>query len=424
MIIRYKLWGENMAYNELIKNFSKIREYMSQFYIYGFKSRNEYTDKSSRSYDNERRRIESWLGDYMSFHQDSNGKNTFIAVDSRNISHNPLYNAFKAKSFTDNDIMLHFYIMDILSGNNAEPIREIADTISSDYLSMFDDYQIDESTIRKKLKEYEKLGIIKSEKKGKELVFSRNDDNADLDSWKDAVAFFSEEDPIGVVGSYILDKYENSPDYFTFKHHYILHALESEILYSLFEAIREHRAIEIEVYSSKKDNTGIHKVFPIKIYISTQGGRRYLMSYHYGFGRVTFYRLDSIKKILLKETESEYEKYCDLAEKFKRYLWGVSIGRSYNLNHIEMILYVGDDEQYIVNRLNREKRYGEVSAVDKNHYKFAADVYDAMEMMPWIRTFIGRITKLECSNQAVVDTFYSDLEEMKRMYGGDNNAVQ
>lgn len=72
-----------MAYSELIKNFAKIREYMSQFYVYGFKSRNEYTAKSLRSYDNERRRIESWLGNYMSFHQDSGGRNTFIAVDSR-----------------------------------------------------------------------------------------------------------------------------------------------------------------------------------------------------------------------------------------------------------------------------------------------------------------------------------------------------
>ena len=103
-----------MAYSELIKNFSKIREYMSQFYIYGFKSRNEYNAKSARSYDNERRRIESWLGDYMSFHQNSSGKNIFIAVDSRNVFHNPLYNAFKAKSFTDNDIILHFYIFDIV----------------------------------------------------------------------------------------------------------------------------------------------------------------------------------------------------------------------------------------------------------------------------------------------------------------------
>jgi len=28
-----------MAYNELIKNFNRIREYMRDFYLYGFKSR-------------------------------------------------------------------------------------------------------------------------------------------------------------------------------------------------------------------------------------------------------------------------------------------------------------------------------------------------------------------------------------------------
>lgn len=56
-----------MAYSELIKNFSRIRDYMRQFYLYGFKSRTQYHKKSVRSYDNERRRIESWLGDFMRF---------------------------------------------------------------------------------------------------------------------------------------------------------------------------------------------------------------------------------------------------------------------------------------------------------------------------------------------------------------------
>ena len=41
-----------MAYSELIKNFDRIRDYMRQFYVYGFKSRTEYDKKSARSYDN------------------------------------------------------------------------------------------------------------------------------------------------------------------------------------------------------------------------------------------------------------------------------------------------------------------------------------------------------------------------------------
>ena len=104
-----------MAYSELVKSFERIRSYMREFYVYGFKSREEYSIKSARSYDNERRRIESWIGDFMSFHQDTSGKNVFLSVDSRRIPHNPLHKAFKAKSFTDKDITLHFYVMDLLA---------------------------------------------------------------------------------------------------------------------------------------------------------------------------------------------------------------------------------------------------------------------------------------------------------------------
>ena len=43
-----------MAYSELIKSFEKIRDYMRDFYVYGFKSREDYTKKSARSYDDER----------------------------------------------------------------------------------------------------------------------------------------------------------------------------------------------------------------------------------------------------------------------------------------------------------------------------------------------------------------------------------
>ena len=63
-----------MAYTELIKNFERIRDYMREFYIYGFKSREEFEKKSSRTYDNERRRIESYLGDYMDFRMTHGGK--------------------------------------------------------------------------------------------------------------------------------------------------------------------------------------------------------------------------------------------------------------------------------------------------------------------------------------------------------------
>jgi hypothetical protein len=139
-----------VAYGELVKDFKRIRDYMREFFVYGFKNRTEYDAKSVRSYDNERRRMESWLGDYMSFHREASGKNVFISIDSRAIRHNPLYNAFKAKSFTAGDIALHFFIIDILADGGKLSVRKVLEKIDGDYLPAFDNPSaVDESTLRK-----------------------------------------------------------------------------------------------------------------------------------------------------------------------------------------------------------------------------------------------------------------------------------
>ena len=163
------------SYSELIKNFERIRAYMREFYVYGFKNREDYSKKSARSYDDERRRIESWLGDHMSFVRTPEGKNVFISIDSRNIRHNPFYNAWKAKSFTDGDVTLHFILFDILHEPSIKKtIAEILEEIDTKYLAGFESpMMFDESTVRKKLKEYCEAGIIATEKIGRKAYYHR-----------------------------------------------------------------------------------------------------------------------------------------------------------------------------------------------------------------------------------------------------------
>lgn len=415
-----------MAYSELIKNFERIRNYMREFYVYGFKSRDEYDDKSARSYDNERRRIESWLGGYMGFRQDAAGKNVYLSVDSRRIAHNPLHKAFKAKSFTNKDITLHFYILDILAGGSALPCREIVDRVNDEYLSHFSGaFSLDESTVRKKLKEYEDLGLLRSEKSGREVFYRRTDHGQlDLKSWLDALAFYSEEDPVGVIGSFLLDKLDESSDVFRFKHHYILHALDSDILCGLLRAIDEQRAVELTVKSLRNGRDYQRTVCPLKIYISTQSGRQYLLGYQYRGKHMSFFRLDAIKKVVAGSQEKKYDIYMGYQARFDQYLWGVSTGPDHNLDHIEMTIRFEPGEEFIVQRLEREKRHGTVEILDKHTCRFTADVYDASEMLPWLRTFIGRIVDLRCSSQFVIDTFCEDLRRMNAMYRGDGDVVQ
>jgi hypothetical protein len=410
-----------MAYSELIKNFDRIRDYMRQFYIYGFKSRTEYDKKSARSYDNERRRMESWLGDHMRFRQTPEGKNVFLCVDSRSIPENPLHNAFKAKSFTDGDVTFHFYILDILQEGEAFTVQEILDIIFDKYLRHFESqWQPDISTVRKKLKEYVSLGILRSEKQGRELYYSRTEDTVDLTRWADALSFYTEMDPMGVIGSTLLDKLDGKPDHFQFKHHYMLHALDSQILLQLLTAIGERRHIKfVNVSRRRADSTFWHYVLPLKIYVSTQGGRQYLLCYHNRFHALQFFRIDYIKQIEILEGETHPDRYNNYCQKFRSHLWGTSDGTGFNVDHLEMTLHFDDDEQYIPRRLEREKRNGTVELIDQNTCKYIVDTYDASELIPWLRTFIGRIEKLECTDEKVVRRFYADLDLMCKQYGGE-----
>lgn len=115
-----------MAYSELIKNFNKIRDYMRDFYVYGFKSRDDYTKKSARSYDDEKRRIESWLGNYMKFHQTVDGKNVFLSIDSRATRHNPLY---KASGLIEEESISGLVPWRVALGNDRKIIGDFAEYI-------------------------------------------------------------------------------------------------------------------------------------------------------------------------------------------------------------------------------------------------------------------------------------------------------
>ena len=410
------------SYSELIKNFEKIRAYMRDFYVYGFKSRDDYQKKSARSYDDERRRLESWLGEHMGFVRTPEGKNVFISIDSRTIRHNPLYNAWKAKSFTDGDITLHFILFDILYAPSVKKtIAQLLEQIDTNYLSGFPSAMMfDESTVRKKLKEYCEAGIIAAEKEGRKVYYHRTD-STDISDLNDVLHYFSEVAPCGVIGSFILDKEEADTDAFTFKHHYITSAIDSGVLAALFMAMQEKRAVTITNMTPKKDLPGRQRIVPLRVLISAQSGRQNLFAYLPEYNCFTAYRIDYLSNVKPEEPTPRFDELRAELDRMQSKMWGVSVKRNKwsteNLEHVEFTIKVGPDEEYIVRRLEREKRVGTVEKLDRQTYRFSADVYSTSEMIPWIRTFICRITTMNFSNRTLENQFKKDLEAMYGMYG-------
>ena len=277
-------------FQELIKNFDRIRDYMRQFFVYGYKSRSDYGEKSSRTYDNERRRIESWLSGYTQSAYAQKEKHVYISVDSKTIPQNPLYAAWKSKSFTDNDILLHFFLLDLLWENQeGMSAKTLCDCISMDYGVVFDS-----QTVRLKLKEYEELGVLSSHKDGKSLLYCllpspakilETSDSAFHPSpppssseiaaspWEQllaAVTYFQEAAPFGFIGSTILDQENQSNEWFQFKHHFIVHTLEDGVLADVLTAIRQQKRISFENRSTRSGSLSLQQGVPLKIFVSTQ----------------------------------------------------------------------------------------------------------------------------------------------------------
>ncbi len=411
----------HMAYSELIKNFENIRSYMREFYVYGFKNRNEYNAKSARSYDNERRRIESWLGEHMSFVRSPEGKNIFISIDSRVTEHNPLYKALKSKSFTDKDITLHFLLFDILhSPDVALPLPEILTEIDRRQKRFKVAMEFEESTVRKKLKEYTELGIVSPEKDGKRLIYRRADGDMPADI-SDLLHFFSEAAPLGAIGSFLLDKQDKHNDFFSFKHHYITCAIDSNVTAMLFAAMQKKRIITVTNHSRHSDRDLRLRIIPLRIFISAQNGRHHLLAYQPEHNMIKAFRIDYLSDVKLEEETPRFDELRSQLDSMQAKMWGVTVRRDPdghdNTEHVEFTVTVCEDEEYIIQRLEREKRIGNIERIDDHTYRFSAEVYDTSELIPWIRTYICRITDLHFSNHDLEKQFKSDIEEMYRMYG-------
>ena len=404
------------SFSELIKNFDKTRDYMRDFYIYGFKTRNDFQYKSSRTYDDEKRRIESWLGEFIKCSNSKKGKQVFISCDCGQINENPLYNAYRCKSFTKNDIQLHFFLLDILpedTENNFMSLNEITDKIINEFNIYFEP-----QTIRMKLNEYIKEGIIVSKKSGRSFLYAKSGDTFEKFSGNnteeitDMIKFFSESAPFGVIGNYILKSIKKINDIFMIKHNFIVHTLEDNILLSLCSAIDEKRYVRLENYGKSHKKTLITGI-PIKILVSNQTGRRYIIIYSGSCRRFMSLRLDYIKNVDVLDISENYDYYKEKYNKNSVNCWGTSFGQKRSkdgIEYIKMTLFIDEEkEKFILERLKREGRTGTIIKSEKNIFQYYGEFFDVSELSPWIKTFTGRIMNFETNNTALRNRFYGWL---------------
>ena len=416
-------------FKELIKSFPKTREYVRDFFVYGFKTRDDFKAKSGRTYDNERRRIESWLAPFVKQDYTGKGKNISLAIDSNLLDTNPLYRVWKTKSFTDNDIQLHFFLFDYLNTEEGFTIEQIADGFLEEYEICFDT-----QLIRRTCNAYIKEGLIRTEKIGKELLYYKNENFADIAArtprLDHALSFFTQSAPLGIIGDTILDNIDTKNSTFRLKHGFFVHTLEDEMLLLLLTAMREKCNVTVKIRGTRSLEESIFSGTPLQIFTSTQTGRRFLCIHLTEKKRFHCLRLDGIKNVELCKPASDdaspdtdstaaYDRLKQALDNNRPYLWGVSFqnGSRSRLEKVKLTIHADEErEMFIVERLQREGRGGRITKAAPHTFVYETEVFDSTEMLPWLRTFTGRIIDLECDNAFVRRQFVCDMQNMYELY--------
>lgn len=413
--------GDKMAgYSELIKNFEKIRDFTRDFFVYGFRGRGDYKTVSARSYDNERRRIESYLSEHIVKRHDSKGKTISISSNTTAKISNPLFKIWQTKSFTKRDCFLHFVILDILSLNQSLSVNDIVDIISRDYAFDMDDEPVDAMTVRNKLNEYTNLGIFEANKQGKTLYYSLKQNPLGLlkpetkDGLNTALSFYKNILPGGFMG-HSINRDTDSP--FIYRQIFFSQVLDDEVLIQVLRAIRDKKSALFNIVNAKSSSTVRSAVVPLMVLSNTRTGRRYVGIYSLRKNKYSTIRLDYIKDVEIKGKYPEYDAIKDKYRVLMKNSFSIMNKTAEGLQSVRMLLNIDEaSEQYVINRIKREGRHGVLNRVDNNVFEYTINVTDTLEMVPWLRTFMGRIIEIEGTEEWVISQFKKDIDIMMSMY--------
>ena len=146
-----------------------------------------------------------------------------------------------------------------------------------------------------------------------------------------------------------------------------MNAYDAEIIEAVLQGIHEKRKLRIVNFSRKSGQESEWKVIPMKLYISTQGGRNYILCMGAESHRPLSYRIDYIRKVVLEEVSPDYDRERERFAAMVQHMWGVISSKRKQLEHIEME-YNTEEETDVLIQLLTFGSYVKVLAADGTKY--------------------------------------------------------
>ena len=293
----------------------------------------------------------------------------------------------------------------------------------------------------------------------------------------ECIKFFSETAPLGVVGFFVLRKFENFRSNLAFKHNYLYRALNDFNIIDLLFAIENKKWVLLEYRNAApaflEDNQDLaeqtignitNKIcMPLEIRESTTDGKQFLLAYNPYTHSIEVIRIDFIERITFGNYSESEEltivKEIEYAKNRLPYVMNTDIpiisGGNVRINNegkevkwpeniVEVVLFYNEKEGFIPRKVKRELALSKEDAIikgkkfvndinfsyggndDKKFIRIVLKVAVLNDCIKWVRTFERRIIRLTINGKESLDfrndilkicTVYSSKIHLERIFG-------
>jgi hypothetical protein len=404
-----------------IRDYETIRGSLRNMYLYGCCTKEYMTGMglvtSARKFDEDTRRIRAIIPKHIEETLVTRKKSLRINVSALDIDENYLAASYFIRSFGNYDFAIYFAVLLILAETPRTSFKTLAEKVNS--MAGREDIIVD-STIRRFLSEMTGEGLIIKDRGGYMLPpdplaeFS----NKELLSLITTVDFYRNISMLSILGEYIYISLIHYACFFRqlkppvssmfmLRYRHLERIVDDDTVFLLINCIRTRKKARY------KYKGNIYEGFPCQIRYDTFYGRQYAVI------------IDNERSFILPVTNiSEVDVLPDIRDgnvepyDYLRYSWFAAYPREIAKPFVTVRawFYIDDDAHYLLERLQREKRHGNITMSGKGKYLFEINLTDPHELSPWLRSFLGYVV-IEKSNEHDLFEKYSDfIAEMREIY--------
>lgn len=418
--------------DSLIRDYSNIRSILRDVYIFGCYSKDDFVKSgmSARKYDNEKKRIMSYISKDFIYQRNVNRKSImYCSYHMENGSRNYMAETYRNKTFTMLDFMSYFFVLQLLSDGNEMTLGDILQALPENN----EDVLFTKDNLRVKLEELVEQRLIEIVKYGKTVKY-----RISVDIWED----FSDKElqDIYLFLDFLMNTYPvEVPFYFLrsklrlymeikrgisseqlqspmqYKHNHLFNVVDNDVILDVLKAIKGKRRIQIKLNGNENDSVFV--TLPIKVLHDSTYGRQYVFCYSEAEEKVVVVRVDHIADLELKDSaDIDFDSIVEKCMKAIDDCWCTSLTDKEPVNVVIEFMFDEQNESYVRRRLIREGHGALIQKITDGLYRMTISVNDPAEMIPWIRSFGERARVISSGEYKIEDRIKKDWKRAVEKY--------